>query len=203
MFLALRERSHLRAAPTKKEKMMKILRQMTFHAEPSEIVVGDKIKIKLTDGRKYTATAIDKNNKRILFIFDECIAKRPMNEEGGTEGGYLESDLREYLAEEFYNLLPAKLQARLIPDENGDELYLLSLKEVCGCDENFDDCAGQLEFFKIRKNRVADYKNDYAHWWLRDVVSSANFAIVNYSGHASSYSASHAFGVRPAFAIKA
>jgi len=176
---------------------------MTFHTEPSEIVVGDKIKIKPTDGRKYTATAIDKNDKRILFIFDECIAKRPMNEEGGTEGGYLESDLREYLAEEFYNLLPAKLQARLIPDENGDELYLLSLKEVCGCDENFDDCAGQLEFFKIRKNRVADYKNDYAYWWLRDVVSSADFALAAAAGGCGCSFASYAFGVRPAFAIKA
>ncbi len=182
---------------------MKIIRQMTFHTEPSEIVVGDKIKIKLTDGKKYTATAIDKNDKRILFIFDECIAKRPMNEEGGTEGGYLESDLREYLTEKFYNLLPAKLQARLIPDENGDELYLLSLKEVCGRDENFDDCAGQLEFFKIRKNRIADYKNDYATWWLRDVVSSATFAFVHSTGNAYGGGASYAYGVRPAFAIKA
>ena len=176
---------------------------MVFHAEPTEIINGDKIRIKLSDGRKYTATAIDKNDERILFVFDECVARRSMNEEGGTEGGYLESDLRKYLTEEFYELLPKKIRARLLSDENGDKLYLLSLKEVCGCDDNFDDCDGQLEYFKIRKNRIADFENGYSSWWLRAVVSSAAFALVHYGGNAYSYSASTAFGVRPAFAIKA
>lgn len=38
-------------------------------------------------------------------------------------------------------------------------------------------------------------------WWLRDVISSANFAIVNDGGSAFYYDASYAFGVRPAFCI--
>ena len=38
-------------------------------------------------------------------------------------------------------------------------------------------------------------------WWLRDVISSATFASVNYAGYASYGNASGAYGVRPAFCI--
>jgi len=40
-----------------------------------------------------------------------------------------------------------------------------------------------------------------ANWWLRGVVSSAHFAYVNSGGACHYYSASHSYGVRPAFAI--
>lgn len=39
-------------------------------------------------------------------------------------------------------------------------------------------------------------------YWLRDVVTAATFALVNYYGYALYYSASYAGGVRPAFSIK-
>lgn len=39
------------------------------------------------------------------------------------------------------------------------------------------------------------------YWWLRDVASSAHFAVVTSYGHADYYSASHAGGVRPLFCI--
>lgn len=38
-------------------------------------------------------------------------------------------------------------------------------------------------------------------WWLRDVITSANFALVTSDGYAYCYGASHACGVRPAFCI--
>lgn len=38
-------------------------------------------------------------------------------------------------------------------------------------------------------------------WWLRDVISSANFAYVSNYGYADSNYASYAIGVRPAFCI--
>lgn len=56
---------------------------------------------------------------------------------------------------------------------------------------------GQLPLFllepKIIYNRTT--------WWLRDVISSAHFASVNYAGYATYVSASNAVGVRPAFCI--
>ena len=36
-----------------------------------------------------------------------------------------------------------------------------------------------------------------ANWWLRDVVSSASFALVNGAGHAGTRYASYSLGVRP------
>lgn len=38
-------------------------------------------------------------------------------------------------------------------------------------------------------------------WWLRDVITSARFALVNATGDANYYAASTALGVRPAFCI--
>jgi hypothetical protein len=44
------------------------------------------------------------------------------------------------------------------------------------------------------------HRADFEHrsnWWLRDVVSSANFANVNNNGNANNNNASNANGVRP------
>ena len=38
-----------------------------------------------------------------------------------------------------------------------------------------------------------------ANWWLRDVVSSTNFANVNSNGNANNNNASNANGIRPDF----
>ena len=56
---------------------------------------------------------------------------------------------------------------------------------------------GQLPLFKHDHSRITNR----AHWWLRSVVSSAYFAFVYTGGNADNYNASHAYGVRPAFAI--
>lgn len=55
----------------------------------------------------------------------------------------------------------------------------------------------QLALFQARPDLITNREN----WWLRDVVSAANFADVAYLGSATSYSASSSFGVRPAFLI--
>ena len=57
----------------------------------------------------------------------------------------------------------------------------------------------QLPLFKLRPDLICNR----AYWWLRDVVSAANFALVFLNGNASHGGASHSHGVRPAFAIKA
>ena len=57
----------------------------------------------------------------------------------------------------------------------------------------------QLALFALDPSRICNRAN----WWLRDVVSAANFAYVTNIGRAASYDAGHALGVRPAFGIKA
>ncbi len=62
----------------------------------------------------------------------------------------------------------------------------------------------QLSLFRL-KHEATVALNDAGqrYWyWLRDVVSSSNFARVNTSGHATYNSASSVGGVRPAFLIK-
>jgi hypothetical protein len=56
---------------------------------------------------------------------------------------------------------------------------------------------GVLPLFAIRHDLV----NNRAHYWLRDVASASNFALVRAYGHAGHDSASYPFGVRPAFSI--
>jgi hypothetical protein len=58
---------------------------------------------------------------------------------------------------------------------------------------------------KKRKNRIADYNNDYEWYWIQNTmkkeVSAAHFAYVFYSGRAGSGNASTSRGVRPAFLL--
>lgn len=62
----------------------------------------------------------------------------------------------------------------------------------------------QLSLFKLDKSKIIAL-NDAGerYWyWLRDVVSSSNFAFVFTNGNAGNGGASYAGGVRPAFLIK-
>ncbi len=183
---------------------MKILRKEELELEQAGIKEGDELEIKMDDGTVFWATAIAKQDEKMLFVFNECVSKQAMNIKGGTEGGYLKSDIRSYLNEYLFEHLPEELKTMLVPNNDGDELWLLSLKEVCGCDEHWDDCEGQLDYFKSEKNRVAEYEGETWPYWLRDVVSGASFAIVFSYGIAGYYYASNTnIGVRPAFAIEA
>ena len=55
----------------------------------------------------------------------------------------------------------------------------------------------QLPLFALNPAAIAT-RYDY---WLRDVVTAANFAIVGNNGLANRIIASNSFGVRPAFCI--
>lgn len=56
---------------------------------------------------------------------------------------------------------------------------------------------GQLPLFALEPSRICNRTT----WWLRDVITAARFAYVDYGGGAGYYSASDSLGVRPAFCI--
>lgn len=56
---------------------------------------------------------------------------------------------------------------------------------------------GQLPLFALEPSRICNR----ATWWLRDVITAANFALVHYNGDADCGNASPSTGVRPAFCI--
>lgn len=55
----------------------------------------------------------------------------------------------------------------------------------------------QLPLFQHEPSRICNR----ATWWLRDVITASNFAVVNSGGNANYGNASHSIGVRPAFCI--
>lgn len=55
----------------------------------------------------------------------------------------------------------------------------------------------QLPLFQHEPSRIGNRNN----WWLRDVITASNFAVVDNYGSASYANASNSFGVRPAFCI--
>ena len=182
---------------------------------PADIKVGDKMMVPLGKLGNFTATVQKITNNKVLFIFDDYVAKRPMNEDGGNAGGYSQSDLgyssqewvgqplKKWIDTELYNMFPAVLKQRMTG------LSIPTLGEICGWADKWDrdhieaDGDEQLPLMKQRRNRVAYYKNDCEFGWLRNATkkefSSANFALVNYFGRANYYYASNSFGVRPEF----
>lgn len=56
---------------------------------------------------------------------------------------------------------------------------------------------GQLPLFALEPSRICNRDT----WWLRDVITAANFAYVNTNGLANYSNASSSLGVRPAFCI--
>ena len=72
---------------------------------------------------------------------------------------------------------------------------------TCGTNipANYTISHSQLPLFRHDHARICNR----ADWWLRDVVSATYFADVDSRGHADYGSASHGFGIRPAFGIRA
>lgn len=170
---------------------------------PADIKVGDKMMVPLGKLGNFTATVQKVTNDKVLFIFDDYVAKRPMNEDGGNAGGYSQSDLKKWINTELYNMFPAVLKQRMTG------LSIPTLGEICGWDDEWDrshieaDGDEQLPLMKQRRNRVAYYKNDCEWGWLRNATkkefSSAHFALVLYDGGSDYYNASCSRGVRPEF----
>lgn len=71
---------------------IKVLRRQEI--ETRELQVGDQIQISLAEIGDFTATAHKITDKGVLFVFDEYVARRPMNKKNTNKGGYEKSDLK-------------------------------------------------------------------------------------------------------------
>ena len=145
--------------------------------------VGDIIKVKLTDGVKVQAMAMQQEEDGMIFCLVDCLpGEYPMNSTRTNEGGYEESDL----------------------------LRLPTEKEIFG--ENYygeyeSPYVKQWKPMKKRRNRMAfdGTKEENLQWyWLMNKVreSATLFSLVYSDGLAGHDDASGSLGVRPAFKIK-
>lgn len=180
-------------------------------SDVSTFKVGDIIKVRLTDGEKALAMAVQQEEDGMIFCLVDCLAKEyPMNETCTNEGGYEASDLRKKLNGEILNLFPVELTDMMIPFDNGDLLRLPTEKEILG--ENYhgeyeSPCVKQWKPMKKRRNRMAfdGSKDENLQWyWLANKVedSVSRFASVDAGGNADYYNVTNSIGIRPTFKIK-
>lgn len=170
---------------------------------PADIKVGDKLMVPLGKLGNFTATVQKITNDKVLFIFDDYVAKRPMNENGSNDGGYDESDLKKWIDTELYKMFPEAFRKRM------RGLTIPTVGEIYGWGDAWDsthfehDDCDQLPLMKQRRNRVAYYKNECECGWLRNATkkefSSAGFVNAGYSGNTNYELASNSLGVRPEF----
>lgn len=163
--------------------------------------VEDKTTIKLDGLGEFAATVHKVTDDKVMLIFDDYVAKRPMNESGTNKGGFEDSDLNKWLHTEFVKALPYSIRARLT------DVTIPTVGEMFGWDDEWDrnhfeaDNDKQLPLMKQKRNRVAYYNNECECGWLRNATkkefSSAFFALVTYGGHAGFSGASYSYGVRP------
>jgi hypothetical protein len=189
--------------------MMKVKR--VFDTETERFEVGDKIRIVLQGFGDFTATAHEITDKGTLFIFDDCVCNRRMNETNTNNGGFEKSELCRWMNTELLCAFTDEIRSRMVADENGNYMTVPTYGQIFGKDwddewdqENVDiDQREQLPLMEKRKNRITDIQNEWTWYWLQNKLrSSSTFAHVGTTGDASYGGASGSAGVRPAFLIR-
>lgn len=183
--------------------MMNVIRKQELEVQDiQKIQVGDQIVIPLAEFGEFTATAQKITDKGVLFMFDDCVAEQQMNNDWTNKGGYAKSRMKKWIDTVLLSAFPEELQGRI------QDLALPTYGMMFGHDDWYEraiepDNDEQLPLMAKRKNRIADFNDDYEWYWLQNATkkdySAADFALVNYDGHASYYYASDSGGVRPVF----
>lgn len=180
---------------------MKVLRKQEI--DTANIQVGDQMVIPLAELGAFTVTAHKVTDEGVMFIFDDYVTRRPMNNRNTNKGGFEKSDLKKWMDTVLYMAFPEELR---------DKIYGLTLPtvgQIVGHEDEWDnknlepDTNEQLPLMKKCKNRIACFEDQLAWGWLRNATkeefSSARFARVNDYGNANCGNASNFYGVRPEF----
>lgn len=180
---------------------MKVLRKQEI--DTANIQVGDQMVIPLAELGEFTVTAHKVTDEGVMFIFDDYVTRRPMNNRDTNKGGFEKSDLKKWMDTVLFMAFPEDLR---------DKIYgftLPTVGQIVGHEDEWDnknlepDVDEQLPLMKECKNRIAYFEDQLAWGWLRNATkeefSSAYFASVNNRGGTNSGNASYSYGVRPEF----
>ena len=161
---------------------MKVLRKQEI--DTANIQVGDQMVIPLAELGAFTVTAHKVTDEGVMFIFDDYVTRRPMNNRNTNKGGFEKSDLKKWMDTVLYMAFPEELR---------DKIYGLTLPtvgQIVGHEDEWDnknlepDTNEQLPLMKKRKNRIACFEDQLAWGWLRNATkeefSSARFASVSH-----------------------
>ena len=183
--------------------------------------VGDELDITLKTGEALTAQAAGTTENGLRFVLKDCMKDmRSMNKRMTNKGGWRDCEMRLWLNETIFHMLPDELQEIIAPRrivqtvdgealESEDKLWLPSFTEMFG-KENAEGWAPadtdetQLELFATERSRVKEVPgNGTWRYWLRSPNggSSAGFCAVTSGGGAYCYGASSAYGVAFGFCL--
>ena len=87
-------------------------------AQNGALKSGDKIPVTLKNGELITLTVGHDESGKAYFCFEDCLEDtRPVNDENTTAGGWKAFDIRAWLNNDLFALLPDDLQAIIEPTE--------------------------------------------------------------------------------------
>lgn len=178
----------------------------------------------LKNGETMELVVVDVGEDYVRFESRDCVGGKNIawNENDNT-GSFTRSDVKKYLDNTIWELLPDALKSVISETErkqkNGDEvetyaarLFLPAVSEVFEFEDK-DNCYGDegvyepLEYYKDRRNRMKGERKgkDTCDWWLASVHSggSGHACYVNSGGNALYYGVnSPHYGVPLCFRIQ-
>lgn len=187
--------------------------------------LGDEISCELKDGRSVTFEVAAFNpypeeGCTIALVMKDCIEEgREMNSECTYKGGWENCEMRTYLNEHLFELLPddlkAIIKARKIaqyldgskgeyePVVSEDKLWLLSAKEAFDIDSDAEADDVHFPLYADEKSRVKQFGKKTVSWWLRSPRPSSTHDVRNVyiDGSLNGNYAYNAYGVAAACLI--
>lgn len=176
----------------------------------------DQIPVTLKTGEEVIFDVAYDETGKLFFVMHDCMdEEHVMNERWTNAGGWPACDMRRYLNNTVFDLLPDDLQEvisvttikQVIDGETvtcEDKLFLLSRTQVFGkgrwTEKEPDDT--QLDIFLTERDRVklcGDHGTWF--WWLRSAYHTSYFNYVSTSGDYSGYGAYDSYGVALGFCI--
>ena len=90
---------------------MKVLRKQEI--DTANIQVGDQMVIPLAELGEFTATAHKVTDEGVMFIFDDYVTRRPMNNRDTNKGGFEKSDLKKWMDTVLFMSFPEELRDKI------------------------------------------------------------------------------------------
>ena len=178
---------------------MKIIQKEVKEVNVKDLRIGDQIKITLKDFGVFIATVQTVTEQGSLFMFDSCVARRRMAENIKKDLKFEQTELCTWLNNTLINAFPKEIKSHI------QYISIPTYGQIFGSDARPNNVEPdedvQFPSMEFRKNRIADYCNDYGWYWLKNSVSAPHFACVNSYGDASYDGASSVRGVRPVFLL--
>lgn len=179
---------------------MKVLRKREVEVKKARI--GDQIIIQLAEFGEFTATVQKITDRGLLFMFDDYVVSRPMNVKPTNKGGFEKSDLKKWMDNILLPAFPESMQGKI------ENPTIPTYGQMFGHDDWYNDVVEpdddeRFPLMMKRKNRIADFNDDYEWGWLQNTIknSAAHFALVSNAGDTNYDAASNSLGVRPVFLL--